>query len=146
MSMKENRFSRTILQDGSVQLTSQDGTFTFSRIRPGVLFVTIKGHDTGAFGSAALDEITSALNRERPITLFVDTREALSVAPNVRDDWTRFFSSNRPHLLAVHVLTSSRAVQLSVAVAQHFSETGNLIRLYSKAEAFEAKLAMPAAR
>jgi hypothetical protein len=139
--MREQTYDRSVLHDGSVQLASPKGSFTFSRLRPGVLFVTIKGHDTGVFGSAALDEITAALNRERPITLFIDSRDAVSVAPRVRDDWTRFFSSNRSNLLAVHVLASSKAVHLSVAVAQHFSDTGNLIRLYNKAATFEAKLA-----
>ena len=139
--MSEPKFSRSALPDGSVRLATQQGSFTFSRPRPGVLFVTISGHDTGDFGSATLDEITQALNRERPLTLFVDTREAISVTPIVRTDWTRFFSSNRANLTAVHVLTRSKAVHLSVAVAQHFSDTGNLIRLYSKPEVFEAKLA-----
>jgi hypothetical protein len=139
--MSEPKFSRSALTDGSTRLATQQGSFTFSRPRPGVLFVTIKGHDTGDFGSATLDEITQALNRERPIALFVDTREAISVAPSVRADWTRFFSSNRAHLTAVHVLTSSKAVHLSVAVAQHFSDTGNLIRLYSNPDTFAGKLA-----
>jgi hypothetical protein len=139
--MSDSKFSRTTGPDGTIRLATQQGSFTFARPKPGVLFVTIAGHDSGEFGSAALDEITQALNRERPITLFVDTRDAASVAPSVRDDWTRFFSSNRANLTAVHVLTSSKAVHLSVAVAQHFSDTGNLIRLYSKPEVFEAKLA-----
>jgi len=139
--MTQPTLTRNVLADGNVRLASQQGSFTFKRIRPGLLFVTITGHDTGAFGTAALDEITHVLQRERPLTLFVDTREAQSVAPSVRDDWTRFFASNRAQLSAVHVLTSSKAVHLSVAVAQHFSDTGNLIRLYSTPETFEAKLA-----
>jgi hypothetical protein len=138
--MNSPKFSRTTQPDGSIRLAAQHGSFTFARPRPGVLFVTIAGHDDGAFGNATLDEITQALNRERPITLFVDTRNALSVSPSVRSDWTRFFSSNQENLTAVHVLTSSKAVHLSVAVAQHFSDTGNLIKLYSKPETFEAKL------
>jgi len=138
--MTDTAFTRTPLPDG-IRLATQEGSFTFKRLRPGVLFVTVVGHDTGAFGTAALDEITRVLQRERPLTLFVDTREARSVAPTVRDDWTRFFASNRSQLNAVHVLTSSKAVHLSVAVAQHFSDTGNLIRLYSKPETFDAKLA-----
>ena len=141
LNMSESKFSRITLPDGRIRLATQQASFTFARPRPGVLFATIAGHDGGDFGSAALDEITQVLNRERPITLFVDTREATSVAPTVRDDWTRFFSSNRANLSAVHVLTGSKAVHLSVAVAQHFSDTGNLIRLYSKPEVFEAKLA-----
>jgi hypothetical protein len=64
----------------------------------------------------------------------------------VRSDWTRFFSSNRAHLSGVHVLTSSKAVHLSVAVAQHFSDTGDLIRLYSNPQTFEAKLAQTPVR
>jgi len=142
--MSAPKFSRTIQADGSVRLATQHGSFSFARPRPGVLFVTIAGHDDGTFGSATLDEITQALQRERPITLFVDTREAISVSPSVRDDWTRFFASNRQNLTAVHVLTGSKAVQLSVAVAQHFSDTGNLIKLYSKPEVFEAQLAKSA--
>ena len=139
--MSDKSHTRTVLQDASIRLATQDGNFTFSRLRPGVLLVTVVGHDRGEFGSATLDEITAVLNRERPITVFVDTRGALSVAPTVRDDWTRFLSSNRVNLLSVHVLTSSKAVHLSVAVAQHFSATGNLIRLYSSAETFQARLA-----
>jgi hypothetical protein len=139
--MNASPYTRAVLPDGSIQLASQQATFTFNRPRPGVLFVAIAGHDDGSFGSATLDEITAALNRERPITLFVDTRAALSVAPSVRSDWTRFFSSNRSNLLGVHVLTGSKAVHLTVAVAQHFSDTGNLIRIYSTPETFEAKLA-----
>lgn len=139
--MTAQNYTRTVLEDGSVKLAGRDGSFTFARLRPGVLFVTAAGHDRGEFGSATLDEITAVLNRERPITIFMDTRDALSVAPTVRDEWTRFFSSNRSNLLGVHVLTRSKAVHLSVAVAQHFSATRNLIRLYSNAAAFEARLA-----
>ena len=134
------KFTRSIEADGSIRLASQHGSFVFARPKPGVLFVTVTGHDSGDYGSATLDEILQFLKRERPLTLFVDTREAISVAPSVRSDWTRFFSSNREHLRGVHVLTSSKAVHLSVAVAQHFSDTGNLIRLYSNPQAFEAKL------
>jgi hypothetical protein len=139
--MSGAKFTRSIEADGSVRLVSRHGSFVFARPKPGVLFVTVTGHDSGDFGSATLDEILQFLKRERPLTLFVDTREALSVAPGVRSDWTSFLSSNRDDFRAVHVLTSSKAVHLSVAVAQHFSDTGNLIRLYSSPEAFESKLA-----
>jgi len=133
--------TRTVQADGSIRLAAPHGSFTFARLRPAILFVTVTGHDGGEFGTAALDEITAVLQRERPITLFVDTREALSVAPSVRDEWTRYFASNRSNLLGVHVLTGSKAVHLSVAVAQHFSATGNLIRLYSDPSLFQSKLA-----
>jgi hypothetical protein len=111
-----------------------------SRKAAGVVLVDIAGHDFGQFGPSALHELSSALLRERPLELFIDTRAALSVAPCVRDEWTGFFSANRTQLTAVHVLTRSKVVHLAVAVAQLFSNTGNLIRLYSSEDVFDAQL------
>jgi hypothetical protein len=144
--MHEASFTRSVSPTGAITLASVDGRFVFSRPRPGVLLIDASGHDAGQFGSAALDEITNALLRERPLELFVDTRAAVSVAPRVREEWTRFFTSNRENLVAVHVLTSSKFVHLAVAVAQLFSKTGNLIRLYSAPAAFEAQLQRAYAR
>jgi hypothetical protein len=139
-------FTRTISQAGEVTLTSPDASFVFNWPRPGIVLIRISGHDLGQFGSSALDELMNALRRERPLELFVDTREAVSVAPRVRDEWTRFFASNRANLTAVHVLTSSKFVHLAVAVAQLFSKTGDLIRLYSTPAIFEARLHQARAR
>lgn len=138
--MPEPAFTRTASPPGELTLASSDARFVFSTPRPGMLLIRIAGHDLGQFGSAALDEITNALRRDRPLEIFVDTREAVSVSPRVRDEWTRFFASNREHLTAVHVLTGSKFVHLAVAVAQLFSKTGDLIRLYSTPAIFEAKL------
>jgi hypothetical protein len=76
--------------------------------------------------------------------LFVDTREATSAATDVSDDWTRFFSVNREKLSRVYVLVGgSKVLQLTVAIAQHLSRTGNLIQIYSDPEAFNLKLNNP---
>lgn len=133
-------YTREAPGNGAIRLAAAECSFVFSRPRAGVLLVAITGHDRGQFGTGALDEIVGALHRERPLELFVDTRDAVGVAVNVRQDWTRFFSSNRADLSAVHVLTRSKIVHLAVAVAQLFSSTGNLIRIYSQPEAFQARL------
>lgn len=138
--MNQAGYTRETLSRGAVRLVSADAHFTFSRPRPGVLLIEIAGHDAGQFGTSALDEITNALLREKPLEVFVDTRAAVGVATTVREDWTRFFASNRANLTAVHVLTGSKIVHLAIAVAQLFSKTGNLIRLYSKPESFQAQL------
>jgi hypothetical protein len=57
----------------------------------------------------------------------------------VSQEWTRFFSLNRKDLTRVSVLVSSRSVELTVAIAQHLSRTGNLIQIYSDASLFEAR-------
>jgi hypothetical protein len=40
--------------------------------------VTITGNDTGQLGTAPLDEIATALVRERPLELFVDLTVAIA--------------------------------------------------------------------
>jgi hypothetical protein len=138
--MNRTAYTREALPRGAVKLASTDGHFLFSRPRPGVLLIEVAGHDSGQYGTSVLDEITNGLRRERPLELFVDTRDAVSVSTQVREDWTRFFASNRQNLSAVHILTRSKFVHIAIAVAQLFSKTGNLIRLYSKPESFQMQL------
>jgi hypothetical protein len=107
-----------------------------------VLLVVIAGNDVGQFGTSTLDEIAAALARERPLQLFVDAREALGAAVSVSDDWTRFFATNRALLARVHVLVGSKAVYLTIAIAQHLSRTGDLIQIYSDPAIFESRLAL----
>jgi hypothetical protein len=134
--------SRTLHADGTVELSAPGCTFRYRRTRPHALLVTIAGNDTGQLGSAALDEIATALVRERPLELFVDAREALGPATRVSDEWTGFFARNRADLLRVHVLVGSKVVELTVAIARHLSRTGNLIQIYSDAELFASRLAV----
>jgi hypothetical protein len=122
-----------------VRLTAGNCTFSFRRPRPGVLHVVIIGLDSGQFGTTTLDEIRAEIGRNRPIELFVDAREAVGAAVSVSDDWTKFFASHRSDLSRVHVLVGSKVVQLTVAIAQHLSRTGNLIQIYSDPELFDSR-------
>ena len=122
-------------------MSSGDCVFLYRRPRPEVLHVGISGSDTGQFGTATLDEILTAINREGRLELFVDAREATGAGVGVSEDWTRFFSANREKLARVHVLVGdSKVIQLTVAIAQHLSRTGNLIQIYSDPEIFGRKL------
>jgi hypothetical protein len=129
--------TRTVDPDGSVILTAGQCKFVYRRSIPGVLDVEISGVDDGQFGTATLDELRLALMRDRPLELFVDTREALAPSISVSEEWTRFFSENRKDLKRVNVLVGSKVVSLTVAIAQHLSRTGNLIQIYSDPESFE---------
>lgn len=128
----------TVLETGEVNLTAGSCTFAYRRLRPGALLVSITGHDTGQFGTSTLDEIRLELLRHRPLELFIDAREALGPAVSVSSEWTRFFALNRDQLRRVSVLVGSKVVELTIAIAQHLSRTGNLIQIYSDAETFEA--------
>ena len=139
--MSPTEIKREILPGGDVRLSSGDSAFLYQRRRPGVLLITISGYDAGNFGTATLDEILTAINREGRLELFVDAREASGAATSVSEDWTRFFSANREKLTRVHVLVGdSRVLQLTIAIAQHLSRTGNLIQIYSDAGSFANKL------
>lgn len=92
-------------------------------------------------GTATLDEIRIKMLRQRPIELFIDASTAVGAAVSVSREWTQFFSLNREHLKRVSVLAGSKVVHLTVSIAQHLSQTGNLIQIYSDAELFNARVA-----
>ena len=136
---------REVAADGVVTLRDAACTFTFRR-GAGLMEIRIEGIDKGQLGSAPLDEIAVALIRERPLELFVDATRASMPAPNVSREWTRFFSLNRDALTRVSVLVSSKSVELTIAIAQHLSQTGKLIQIYSDEELYQARKAQAAKR
>ncbi len=123
-----------------MRLSAGDGWFRYATPAPGVLHVVVAGHDRGQFGTATLDEIRHEILRHQPLELFVDASQALSISPSVSEAWTRFFSQDRAKLSRVSVLVGSKAISLTVAIAQHLSRTGNLIQIYTDRELFEARL------
>lgn len=133
--------TRDILPDGSIRLASPRCSFVYQRLRPGALLVTIQGIDEGQFGSMTLDEIRVHLLEHRPLELFVDAQGAVAVMVEASREWTHFFSTHRHKLKRVYVLVGTRAVELSVAIAQHLSQTGNLIQLYTDRLLFEERMA-----
>jgi hypothetical protein len=73
--------------------------------------------------------------------LFVDAEAAVAAMVEVSKEWTHFFSTNREKLKRVSVLVGSRTIELTVAIAQHLSQTGNLIQIYTDRALFEERLA-----
>jgi len=131
-------FSRNTQPDGTVELTSEAGSFAFRRLRAGVLLVTIIGQDNGQFGQAALDEIRLEILRAQPLELLVDAERTTLVSTEVSREWTQFFSNCRTQLKRVVVLTGSRYMNLVVSISQHLSQTGNLITVTSDRAVFDA--------
>ena len=132
---------REVGAEGKVTIADERCTFAYGRPRPGVLEIRISGTDNGQFGTATLDEIAMALTRERPLELFVDAAEASMPAVRVSQDWTRFIALNQKDLTRVSVLVSSKSVALTMAIAQHLSNTGKLMQIYSDREIYEARRA-----
>ena len=70
---------RAPLPDGRLRLSAGRCSFTYERIRPGVMAVVIEGSDKGQFGTAALDEIRLELLRHRPLETVRRCRSGLSI-------------------------------------------------------------------
>jgi len=133
--------SRELGADGTVVLRAGGCTFSYRRLRAGALEILIEGIDNGQFGTATLDELSLALMRDRPLELFVDASAASMPAVAVSKEWTRFFSLNQKDFRRVSVLVSSKSVQLTMAIAQHLSQTGRLIQIYTDADVYRARSA-----
>lgn len=131
---------RQTLPDGRWQLAAGKATFVYERLRPGAIAITIHGVDAGQFGTATLDEVRIEMLRHRPVEMFVDAEAALAVSHDVAKEWTEFFSLNREHLKRVSVLVGSKAIELTVAIAQHLSHTGNLIQIHSDRDLYFARV------
>lgn len=139
--MQKAGITREVASDGTVWLKSNRCSYSFRLLRPGVLLVTLAGIDDGQFGSMALDEIRVHLLEHRPLQLFVDAEAAIAVMVEVSREWTHFFTSNRQRLKRVSALPGTRAVELTMAIAQHLSQTGNLLQIYTDRALFTERMA-----
>lgn len=137
---------RETLPDGSVRLTGERCSFTFTRLRPGAFLVKITGHDRGEFGDAPFDALQAEIGRFGAIELFVDTSEVLGAVTGVREAWTEWFRVHRASLTRVHLVAGSKFVQQTLTVSKLLSRTGELIRIHPDRESFEQELARARAR
>ncbi len=139
--MTAGKVTREIAEDGTVVVSDERCSVVFRRIRPGVVEIRIAGVDNGQFGTAMFDEVALALMRERSLELFVDASDASMPAVSVTKGWSQFFALNRKDLKRVSILVGSKAVALTMEIVRHLSKTGDLMRIYSDRELYDARKA-----
>jgi hypothetical protein len=130
---------REVTDSGAVRLSAGDCSFTYRRLKPGVVHVTIEGNDRGQFGPATVDEAAAEFGRTpQPVQLFIDTRGATGPTREVMETWTEWFAANRSRLSRVVILVSpqSQLLHLTVSIAQHLSRTEGLIRICGEISEF----------
>jgi hypothetical protein len=132
---------REIASDGSIVIRDQRCACFFRRLRACVVEVRIVGTDSGQFGTAVIDEVALPLMRERPIELLLDAAESSIRSVAVTIAWARFFETNRQNLQRVTVLACSKATTLAMGLISYLSRTGDLIRIRSDRETYEARKA-----
>ena len=101
----------------------------------------IAGNDRGQFGTAIIDEFALALMRERSLELLVDATGGTIMSVAVTTAWARFLEVNRAHVPRVTVLSGSRHTTLAMGLMRHLSNTGDLIRILTDREGYEARKA-----
>ncbi|HZF55516.1 MAG TPA: hypothetical protein VE093_43000 [Polyangiaceae bacterium] len=129
---------REVLPDGSVELTAGGCSITLSRPRSGALLVAIKGYDEGDLGDAPFDWINAEIARSGgPVELHVDLRAAVGAKTEVREAWTRWFQEHGPETRSIAILVASKFLQVAAEVVRLFSRTGDRIKIFTDAEAFD---------
>ncbi|MGZ3420936.1 MAG: hypothetical protein ACXVEE_23870 [Polyangiales bacterium] len=129
------------MSDEQVCLRAGDASFTISRLRPGVVLAIGGGHDKGDFGDAVLHELERAIHACPPVEIFCDVTEVFDASQVVSERWANWLRDNRMMLRAVHVLTASKYVHLTVSIAKLISRTGELMRIHTEPRGFEDAVA-----
>jgi hypothetical protein len=129
-------FTRSVDSRGVVALTSPSCRFEVVRPGPGIVVVTIAGHDRGEFGTAVFDELRDDLTRYPPLTVFLDISDAVGAIVTVQDHWSAWFADHRRALGAVHILTRGKYLHFTAEVVKLWSRTGDLIRVHSDSASF----------
>lgn len=130
---------REVLANGAIRLRTEKAKFTFTRLRPGVMWVVSAGWDDGEFGDATVAELSAELARfPIALELFVDAARVLHVSNVARTAWTRWFEARRDQLRRVHVLTASKFLHLSVSMTG--LDSGIDLELYENPDAFTAAM------
>src|SRR4051812_19806837 len=97
---------REIVDPNTLRLASGGSSFTYRRLKPGVLLMTIVGNDSGQFGTATIDEVNAEYDRFGVVTLFVDAQAAAGPSTQVMEAWTAYFSANSKKLKRVAIMVA----------------------------------------
>lgn len=119
--------------------TAEHSTLTIRRPVAGVVVIVVTGSDVGQHGDGPFLALAEDL-AGGPFELFVDARASRGVTIDVSAQWAVWLAGKRASLRAVHMLTGSRFVQLTVNFVRSFADLGELMRVYTEAAPFERAL------
>ena len=113
---------------------------TVFRPVPGVVVLTIRGHDVGEFGKAPMREIEQYLREDVRIELFVDAREA-AASIDVSGEWAQWLAQHRGSCRGITMLTGSRLIEVTAEFVRGFADLGALMTIVSDPDDFDRRLA-----
>lgn len=119
--------------------TAEHSTLSIRRPVPGVVVIVVTGTDVGQHGDGPFLALAEDL-AGGPFELFVDARASRGVTIDVSAQWAVWLAGKRASLRAVHMLTGSRFVQLTVNFVRSFADLGELMRVYTEPAPFDRAL------
>jgi hypothetical protein len=91
-----------------VRLEGLRGAADVARPVPGVVVVTLTGHDAGEIAAAIFREIEIDLELQAPVQLFVDGSDASAFSLSAAEVWTRALREQAPRLGRILFLMRTR--------------------------------------
>lgn len=95
-------------------------TLELRRPRAGVIVLILSGTDIGEFGRAPFEALDADL-AAGPIEVFIDTRQARTASVGVASEWALFFRTHRERITRVHILTTTRFLQVSAGMVRDYA-------------------------
>lgn len=121
-----------------------EGTFcelSLDAPAPGVVLLTISGHDTGEFGSVPMTQLEAHFAGHSVIELYIDARGTKTASTEVSGDWAVWLGAHRSHFKHISMLTGSRFIEITAGFVRSFSALEDIMRLYTDQQAFDEALA-----
>lgn len=122
-----------------VTFEGANATLTISRPAPRVVLLTISGRDAGEHGDGPMRELARDFEGAQ-VTLFIDARATQGAIMEVSNQWATWLRARREQLVAVHMLTGSRFVQLTADFVKRWADLGDKMRIYTDAASFDEAL------
>lgn len=115
-------------------------TLLVQRRAPGVIVLVIKGMDTGELGDAPFRALEGDLGGDRPIELFVDTRDSRGASVSVSSEWAVWLGRHKSRFRHISMLVGSPFIKLTADFVRRFADLGDLMRIYTDPAAFDGAL------
>lgn len=109
-------------------------------VRDGVILMRMDGHDVGEFGDAPMRVLEALIPDAGAALLFIDARQVRGVTVDVSGAWAQWLGRNRGKFSHLHMLTSSRQVEVTAEFVRRFAALDGQMSLYTDFPAFERRL------
>ena len=129
----------------STRFEGSSCTLVMEQLATGVIYVRIDGHDVGEFGDMPQRCVAALIPEGGTARLFSAARQVRGVTVEVSGAWARWLGANRAALGEVHMLTSSRQVEVSAGFVRRFTSLEAQMHLHTDAATFERALVLASA-